>query len=325
MSDESKSIRRIELPVETAVATVLVLILVWLASAFPDFRTGQNFYAILTSGAEIALIAAGMTMVIATGGIDISVGSVAGLCGIIIGILASAPGSSLGLACAVGLAAGAGCGLINGLLIARFSLPPIIATLATYSAARAGAYVLSQGNSISGLPESLVATVGFGGWLGIPVPAWIAAAGLLAVGITMKKTAFGRSVKALGGNRQAAFLSGLATRRTEILVYVISGLLAAVAAIIVIARQATAIPDAGKYFELRGITAVVVGGTSVAGGRATVIGTTLGVLMVGVVANGVRSYKLGGIWEQLVLGLVLLASVEVDRWRVQRAARAALK
>ena len=148
---------------------------------------------------------------------------------------------------------------------------------------------------------------------------------LLATGIVLKKTVFGRSVKALGDNRQAAYLSGLPTRRDEILVYVISGLLAAVAAIIVIARQATAIPDTGKYFEIRAITAVVVGGTSIAGGRATIIGTTLGVLLIGVVGNGVRSYKVGGIWEQLVLGVVLLAAVEVDRWRIQHAGRAPVR
>jgi ribose/xylose/arabinose/galactoside ABC-type transport system permease subunit len=219
------------------------------------------------------------------------------------------------------MAAGAACGLINGVLIARFKLPPIIATLAMFSAARAAAYVISKGDSLSGLPDAIT-NIGYNSWLGVPIPAWVALGALLAAGILLKRTTIGRSLLALGGNREAALLSGLSVRRTEILVYVLSGLFAGLAAVVVTARGATAVPDAGKLFELRAITAVVVGGTPVVGGRATVLGTALGVLTIGVVQNGVVSYGRDAMWELLVMALVLLASVEVDRWRRARAAKA---
>lgn len=322
LADESETPtrRRRNLPVETGVASVLLALTVWLAFVFPNFRTGANVAVILSQMAEVAIVAAGMTLVISTGGIDISVGSIVGLSGIVLGKLAVERGWSLGAACGASIAIGAGCGLLNGLLIARFKLPPIIATLATFSAARAGAYVLSKGDSVSGLPDAMT-DFGLYNWLGIPRPAWVAAGALLAVGILLKRTAFGRSILALGGSRPAAELSGLPIRRIEIWVYVLSGLLAGLAAIVVTARGATATPDAGKLFELKAITAVVLGGTPVTGGRATVWGTTLGILTIGVVANGVRSYGKDDLWGQLVLGLALLAAVEVDRWRTKRQSR----
>jgi len=313
--------RQVTLPVETGVAIVLLALSLWLARAFPDFRTGANAAVILTSVAEIGIVAAGMTLVIATGGIDISVGSIVGLSGVVLGQLTVERHWGVGPAILMTMAAGAACGLVNGLLIARFKLPPIIATLATFSAARAGAYVLSKGNSLSGLPESIT-NIGYNNWFGVPIPAWIALAALVATGILLKKTTFGRSVLALGGNREAARLSGLSTMRTEALVYVLIGLLAGLAAVVVTARGATAVPDAGKLFELRAITAVVVGGTPVIGGRATLFGTALGVLTIGVVQNGVVSYGKDAMWEMLVMAIVLLASVEVDRWRRARAMRA---
>lgn len=310
------------LPVELGAGAVLALLVAWLSIQFPAFRTPDNAKTILSSASEIAIVAAGMTVVIATGGIDISVGSVVGLCGVILGLLAAESGWNIWLAGIAAVSAGAACGLVNGVLIARFKLPPIIATLAMFSAARAGAYVLSKGNSISGLPDSIT-DLGYDYFPanGLPNPAWVAVLVLVVVGVALKFTAFGRSIKALGGNRETAFLSGIRTRRVEIMAYVVSGLLAGVAAIVVTARGATAIPDAGKYFELRAITAVVLGGTSIAGGNASMAGTALGVLTIGVVGNGVRTYGQAGIWEQLVLGVVLLAAVEVDRWRTRRNER----
>jgi ribose/xylose/arabinose/galactoside ABC-type transport system permease subunit len=320
MSGEKKR-RPITLPVETGVAAVLIIASIWLARTFPGFRTGDNLSVILSSGAEVAIVAAGMTLVIATGGIDISVGSIVGLCGVVIGILAVNHGWNVWLACLAGMAVGGSCGLLNGLLVARFSLPPIIATLAMFSAARASAYLLSNATSISGLPQSLI-DLGYKNRLGAPFAVWLAGAALLATGIILQRTSFGRAVKALGGNRQASFLSGIKIRRVELLVYAISGLMAGLSSTVVVARGATAVPDAGKFFELTAITAVVMGGTPVAGGRATIVGTALGVLTIGVITNGVRSYGKEDTWVQLALGLSLLLSVEVERWRIRRAARA---
>ena len=306
------------IPPETGVTVVLAAAVTWLSINLPDFRTQPNAWAILSSASEIAIVAAGMTLVIATGGIDISVGSIVGLAGVSIGILAVEKGWGIGPACLAGLGVGTLCGLLNGLLIARFSVPPIIATLAMFSAARAGAYLLSDGSSISGLPPGLT-DLGYKDFLGLPRPVWIAGVVLVLCALLLTKTAFGRAVLALGGNRQAAYLSGISIRRTEVAIYAVSGLLAGLAAVVVTARGATAVPDAGRYFELRAITAVVLGGTSVAGGSATITGTFLGILTIGVITNGVRGYGHTGIWEQLILGLVLLAAVEVDRWRLRRA------
>jgi ribose/xylose/arabinose/galactoside ABC-type transport system permease subunit len=298
--------------------------LFWLSWRFPDFRTGANGAVILSRVAEIGIVAAGMTLVIGTGGIDISVGSIVGLCGVALGVLTVNRGWSLWTAVLATIGAGAGCGLVNGLLIAQFRLPPIIATLAMFSAARAGAYVLSNSESISGLPEALT-NFGYGSWptlrlpsgdtLPVPLAAWVALGVLLVTGILLKKTTFGRGLLALGGNREATFLSGLRIRRTEVVVYVISGALAALQAIVVTARQATSVPDAGKYFELSAITTVVLGGTSVMGGQATVLGTALGVVTISVVQNGVQQYKQDSMVAMIVTGIVLLASVEVDRIR----------
>lgn len=309
------------LPAELGVATVLVLLTGWLALKFPEFRDTENLTVIANGRAPYAIVAAGMLLVMATGGIDISVGSVLGLSGIVLGML-TYKGGSLWVGCLGALLTGALCGGLNGLLIARFKLPPIIATLATFSAARAGAYFLSKGESLSPLPEPLI-SLGYDRFLGVPRNAWVAIAVLVVIGLVLKRGRFGRSLLALGGNREAAYLSGLATRRTEITVYVLSGLLAGLASILVAAKASAASPKAGNLFELTAITAVALGGTSVTGGRATMSGTILGVLTIGVVENGVRSYEKEDIWVQLVLGLTLLAAVEVDRWRNRRQTREA--
>ena len=306
------------LPPETGVFVVLSILCIAFTLRFPEARNGATAAVILTNLAEISIIAAGMTLVIATGGIDVSVGSIVGLCGIVLGKLSVERHMSLFPAILITLVVGATCGWINGRLISKFKLPPIIATLAMFSAARAGAYVLSNGNSISGLPDVLT-NFGYGSLLGIPSVAWLAGAVLLTMGILLKRTVFGRSILALGGNREASYLSGRPIASIETKVYLISGLCAAIAAIVVTARGATAVPDAGKYLELRAITAVVVGGTPVIGGRATMIGTMLGLLTIGVVQQGVVSFGKDVMWEMLVMAVVLLAAVEVDRWRLRRA------
>lgn len=302
------------LPPETGVAVVVLLCYTWLASFLPSFRTGATASVVLSNSAEIAILASGMTLVIATGGIDVSVGSVLGLCAIVFARLMAEGSWSIPAAAAACLAAGATCGWINGILIARYRLPSIVATLAIFAAARAGAYLLSGGESISSLPEGLI-RFGYGSIGGLPLPALPAIAALVACAIILKRTAYGRQILALGGSREASFLSGHRVQQVECGVFVMSGLLAGLAAIITVARGATAIPDAGRFTEMTAITAVVLGGTPVSGGNATILGTGLGVLTIGLITNGVRAYGRGDIWVLLVLGLALLVSVEVDRWR----------
>ncbi|MEP6756006.1 MAG: ABC transporter permease [Chthonomonadales bacterium] len=310
--------KRRAMPAETGVFVVLSVLCLAFAIRFPEARNGATVSVILTNLAEISIIAAGMTLVIATGGIDVSVGSIAGLCGIVLGKLTVEKHMGLLIALPLTLVIGSACGWVNGTLISRYKLPPIIATLAMFSAARAGAYVLSNGNSISGLPDSLT-NFGYGSALGVPTVAWLAGAVLVTMGILLKYSKFGRSILSLGGNREASFLSGVPIGKVETRVYVFSGLCAAIAAVVMTARGATAVPDAGKYLELRAITAVVVGGTPVIGGRATMIGTMLGLVTIGVVQQGVVSFGKDVMWEMLVMAVVLLAAVEVDRWRLRRA------
>jgi ribose/xylose/arabinose/galactoside ABC-type transport system permease subunit len=298
------------------VAAVLCVACIWLAAFFPSFRTGATAWVIVSNASEIAILAAGMTLVIASGGIDVSVGSVVGLCAIVLGKLAGEAGWGIGPACAASLMAGLGCGLTTGTLVARFQVPPIVASLAMFAAARAGAYVLSGGNSISRLPEALI-SLGYGSVLGVPITAWTAGAVMLGAGVLLRRTAFGRGLLAMGGGREAAYLSGRPIRRIETLAYAINGLLAGLAAILVVARGATAIPDAGRFMEMTAITAVVMGGTPVSGGKGTMVGTALGVMAIGAITNGVRAYGKGDIWVLLVLGIALLVSVEVDRWRTR--------
>lgn len=301
-------------PVETGVAAVVVVTYAWLALTVPSLRTGAGLAVVLTNASEIAIISAGMTLVIATGGIDVSVGSIAGLSAIVFGRLMVAAGWSIGPAAAGCIAVGFLCGAINGLLIAMFQVPPIVATLAMFAAGRAGAYLLSNGESISGLPSGLI-DFGYGSFGGIPDPAWLAIFVLIICGVLLRRTAFGRALLAIGGGREAAFLSGQPVGRVEFLAYALNGALAALAAIVMVARGATAIPDAGRFSEMTAITAVVMGGTPVSGGRATMLGTALGVLAIGLITNGVRAYGKGDIWVLVVLGVALLLSVEIDRWR----------
>ena len=319
-------IKRISLPVETGALAVFVAAMLWQIMAFPDLRNIDNFALILGNQAEVAILAVGMTLVIATGGIDISVGSVMGFCGIALGIFTLQYHLIPAVAITLTLALGAACGAFNGLLIARYKLPPIIATLAGFSAARAGAYVLYkmlqghfQTETSHTLPQMPDAYSNFAlnSYMHVPLPGWTAVFSLIVMGIILRKTRFGRTVLALGGSREASYLSGLSVLRTEIGVYVCSGLLAGLAAVMATAR-ANPTPDAGKGLEMAAITAVVMGGTPVEGGAATMIGTALGVLSISAILKGVTSYGMGGLWVQLVLGAALLASVELDRWRRQQ-------
>jgi ribose/xylose/arabinose/galactoside ABC-type transport system permease subunit len=225
---------------------------------------------------------------------------------------------SIGWACIGAVAVGALCGLGNGLLIARAKLPPIIVTLATFAAARAAASLVNNGGSISDLPLSLNDTFDRTNIAGLPLLFWIGLLALVLGGILLRRTTFGRELLALGGNRTAARLAGMPTVRTETLVYVLSGALAGFAAVLNTAYKATATPDAGQYLELTAITAVVLGGTVVAGGQATMVGTGLGVVTIGALISGVR---LSGQEDQVawfLVGAALLLAVEVQKWRTRR-------
>jgi ribose/xylose/arabinose/galactoside ABC-type transport system permease subunit len=315
---ENAPAERQALPPEFGVSIILLLVLVYFSLACPSFRTIENFRLLSKQSAQLALLATGMTLVIATGGIDISVGSVLAFCSMTLGWLCVTIGWNVWLACAAAVALGSIIGLANGLLITGGRLPSIVVTLATMAAARAGAAFFNGGQSISGLPDALNKTFDLTNAAGLPLLLWAGVASLVIGAVVLKRTVFGRKVLAMGGNREAARLSGNRVLRTETAVYLISGALAGAAAVINTAHKATATPDAGQFLELTAITAVVLGGTVITGGKATMLGTALGVVTITALTSGVRLMGQEDRLAWFLVGAALLLAVEVQKGRTAR-------
>lgn len=279
--------------------------------ASPAFLTAANLQNILEQITRNAILAVGLTCVILTGGIDLSVGSVVALAGIVAG-LAMAQGLFVPFAILVALAVGILAGLVNGSLVAIAGLPPFIATLGMMSAARGLALMASNGQPISGFSPALVAL--WDGHVGpIPAPLLITFLIYFTFWWILEHTAFGMHVYALGGNAQAAWLAGVNTRRTTMAVYAISGMLAGLTAILLTARLNTAQPTAGAVAELEAIAATVIGGTSLSGGEGRILGTLLGALIMGVLMNGLNLLDVSTYAQKVIIGVVIVAAVGVDR------------
>lgn len=303
------------LPTEIGAIVVLLAVFLYFGSNLPVFRSGDNLRLLAKQAASLAIVASGMTLVIATGGIDISVGSVMAFCSMTLGWLA-AKHMNIELACFLSILLGSFCGLINGLLIARAKLPPIIVTLAMLAIARAAVLFFSDTESLaSPALTSLNDIVDKTNIAGFPLLFWVSVAALGACGLLLKYTTFGRELLAMGGNRTAAQLSGMPIVRTETLVYALNGAMAGVAAIVNTARNAAPAPNDGMFLELIAITSVVLGGTVITGGSATMIGTGLGVLTIGALLSGVRGLGLEDQTAWFFVGAALLLAVEVQKWR----------
>lgn len=291
----------------------LLLIITVISIMSPNFLTINNIFNVLRQVSINALIAFGMTFVILTGGIDLSVGSILALTGAVTaGFLAS--GMDPILAMSLGLLLGAVLGAINGIIIAKGKVAPFIATLATMTIYRGLTLVYTEGKPISGLGDSLsFQLLGKGYFFGIPVPivTMILSFGLLY--FILKKTTFGRRVYAVGGNEEASKLSGISVDRIKIYVYSLTGALAALAALILTSRLNSAQPTAGTMFELDAIAAVVLGGTSLTGGRGWIVGTVIGALIIGVLNNGLNLIGVSSFFQQVVKGAVILVAVLLDR------------
>jgi ribose transport system permease protein len=292
--------------------TLLGLVIVTGVFAFlsPYFLTVSNLVNITQQTSINAIIAIGMTFVIITAGIDLSVGSIMAFSGI---ILADAIQNNIAepFAIILGLFVGTICGLSNGLLISYGKLPPFIATLGMMSVARGAALLYSQGRPISGFAEEFrfLAT---GNIIGIPTSVWIMIFFYLIAYILLNKTVLGRYTYAIGGNETAANLSGINTKLFKTIVYGISGLLSAAAAVILTARLNSAQPIAGIMYELDAIAAVVIGGTSLLGGEGKISGTLIGALIMGVLRNGLNLLGVSSFIQQIVIGLVIILAVLID-------------
>lgn len=292
-------------------------------SVFADgFLSVDNFWTVMRQISVNTCLSVGMTLVILTGGIDLSVGSILALSGAVMaGLLKSGTeletlnlyiGYQAPAAVTVGILVGASLGLFNGVVITRFRVPPFVATLAMLTIARGLTKLYTGGGAITGLGDAFV-TIGSGRLLGIPNQVWIAVGIVMAATVLLKRTRFGRYVYAVGGNEEAAKLSGLNVKRIKLMVYTAAGALSAVGGLIVTSRLNSATPIAGEGFELDSIAAVVIGGTSLSGGRGSVLGTVLGALIIGVLNSGLIIMGVDPFWQTVIKGFVILLAVVIDR------------
>jgi rhamnose transport system permease protein len=296
---------------EAILAVLLVLALAVLAMQSDRFFTVEN---LLNQGrlmAEVGLVALAMTFVIVTAGIDLSVGSILGLVAILLGVFWQKLGIPLPLAMVLGVVVGGVAGLVNGIIITRFRVPPLIATLATLALYRGLAEGISQARSVRGYPEWFF-VLGQGEVLGVPTQLWIFLACAIVAAIVLGMSTFGRATYATGANIVAARFSGIPVDRTILLIYTVSGLVAGLAAIIFVSRVSTTRSDMGTGLELDVITAVVLGGTSIFGGRGTIIGTLLGLILMQALKNGLALAGVKGDGTIVVIGLILIATIIIS-------------
>lgn len=289
----------------------LILIVVILSIISSDFLSISNVFNVLRQVSINALLAFGMTFVILTGGIDLSVGSIIALSSALAAGMMAA-GTNPWLAILVGLLSGSAMGTINGVIITRGKVAPFIATLATMTIFRGLTLVYTQGKPITGLPDSF-GLIGRGYLFQIPMPViWMLVA-FIVLYVILKFTSFGRHVFALGGNEEATRLSGINTHGVKTLVYSISGLLASLSGIILTSRLNSAQPTAGTSYELDAIAAVVLGGTSLSGGKGWIAGTLVGAMIIGILDNGLNLLNVSSFYQQVVKGGVILLAVLLDR------------
>lgn len=289
---------------------LLIVVISIMNSAFLDL---SNLLNLLRQVSINGLIAFGMTFVILTGGIDLSVGSILALSSAFTAILITS-GLDPIVALIVGVLGGFLLGVFNGVLVTFGSMAPFIATLATMTIFRGLTLVVTDGNPITNLGDSnMFQLFGKGYFFGIPVPAVTMIIVFIILAIILQKTTFGRHTYAIGGNEVASKISGIKVNRVKILIYGISGLMSALAGAILTSRLNSAQPTAGTSYELDAIAAVVLGGTSLTGGKGRIVGTFIGVLIIGVLNNGLNLLGVSSFYQQVVKGIVILIAVLIDR------------
>ena len=292
----------------TVIALIILMAVITIINS--NFLTANNLLNLLLQVTSNALIAFGMTFVILTGGIDLSVGSILALSSALTaGLLGS--GMPVTLAILISLILGCILGMMNGLLISYGKLAPFIVTLATMTIFRGATLVYTNGNPITkGLSDTfLFQFLGQGYIVGIPFPVLIMFIVFIVLYVLLHKTAFGKSVYAIGGNEKAAYISGVKLNKVKIIIYSISGL-------IITSRLSSAQPTAGASYEMDAIAAVVLGGTSLSGGKGRILGTLIGALIIGVLNNGLNIIGVSAFWQQVVKGVVILIAVLIDRFKV---------
>lgn len=319
----------------------LIVVFVFFGVTTPNFLDIPTLIIVAKHVAVNAILAIGMTFVILTAGIDLSVGSIVGICGMIAGSLLTRgiPLDLFGVTIfpnvietiAISLTVGAAVGLINGLLITRLNVAPFIATLGTLYVARGAALLISDGATFSNLVgDANLGNTGFpflgsGTLLGVPVSIVALVVFAAVAAYVAGRTPFGRQVYAVGGNERAAALSGVRVNRIKVCAYMISGFCAAFAGLVIASELVAAHPASGETFELNAIAAAVLGGTSLSGGRGTIAGTLIGAFVIGVLSDGLVMLGVSSFWQMVIKGIVIIAAVVLDQMQRRMYRRFALE
>lgn len=298
----------------------ILVILVIIVSFFTDnFFQVSNFLNIIRQSSILGIVAMGMTLVILTAGIDLSVGSVMTVAACVAGVGATAWGLGPVAAIALGTVCGVALGVLNGIIITQGKIQPFIATLGMMTAAGGIALLVTGGMPITGIPSSMLAagssTIGEAG---IPVSVFVFAAVAIISWVLLNKTTFGRNIIALGGNAEAARTSGIRVERMLIAVYAISGLFSSIGGFVLMGRINSSNALMGGGMELQAITAVALGGTSLAGGFGSIGGTVIGVITIGVLNNGLDLMNVSAAWQRVILGTMIILVVILDAWRKRK-------
>ncbi|AUD05720.1 ABC transporter permease [Spirosoma pollinicola] len=288
-----------------------IVICLTLTTITPKFLTVQNLMIIVTQVSINALLAFGVTFVIIAGGIDLSIGSMVAVTGVVAASFAHPDTYPVAVPLLAGLVSGLLFGAVNGFIITRSKVPPFIVTLGTMTIGRGLALILSKGRPISNLSDSFN-FLGGGKILGVPTLIIILIVLFIGCSIVLKRTVLGRYIYAVGGNEQAARASGIQLNKVKMVVYTLCGGLAALAGILLTSRITTGQPNAGTGFELDAIAAAIIGGTSTSGGTGTITGTLLGALLIGVISNGLDLLNVTSYYQQVVMGAIIIGAVVLD-------------
>jgi ribose transport system permease protein/inositol transport system permease protein len=304
------------------IESLIVLIALGTLMAFlsPFFLSVSNFMNILLATSTIGVLAIAATFVLSSGGLDLSLGSVLGLSGVVGAAVAVNLNAPMPIAVAATVGAGAAAGFVNGLIITRAFVPAFIVTLGMLGVARGLALVISDGRVIYGLPDAMV-YLGQGRPFGIPMPVIIFVTTAVVMHILLAYTRYGRHTLAIGDSENAARTSGINVDRHRLSLYVLSGALAGLGGLLFATRINSGDPTAGITYELTAITAAIIGGTSLFGGRGSILGTMIGALIMGVLQNGLNLLAVQSYYQQMAIGAVLVLAVFIDQWQVRKESR----
>lgn len=318
MIKEAKNVRYVLKNINTIGIYITFVILFIVFSALnPNFMNGQNLVNIIVQSSIIAIIGVGQTLIILTGGIDLSVGSIVAFTGIFTGLVLKA-NVSIPIAIFLGLLSGALIGLINGSIVSLGKVPSFVVTLGTMGIFRGAALLINSGQPVSSFSDAFEKISETNFFHVVPIFAIYCIVIYAVIYIVLKRTRFGRHIYAVGGNRQAAWLSGVNVKRVELLIYVLCGLFAAIAGIMLMARMNYASPTAASDYNMDSIAAVIIGGTAMTGGKGSVLGTLVGALFLGMLQNGLTILNVSDYAQQIIIGVVIIAAVFLDRKKESR-------